>query len=181
MKADFVESEMPTETAPKTQLMRRTLGALVVFSGLCTAFALLVTAAQAWQEHNQERWPEVTAHVDSCGLEPTSSGEKIYHIRCRLSYVVGGEQNVTTVLSMSRNQMGPLEQWIDQHPPGTPIFVRYDPADHPQVVTTDKLVGGPHTQGNIKVLKVCAGSFVILLAIARITRLHLPDPVDVLP
>jgi Protein of unknown function (DUF3592) len=191
MKADFVESEMPTETAPKTQLMRRTLGALVVFSGLCTVFALVVTAAQAWHEHNQERWPEVTAHVDTCGLEPTSSGEKIYHIRCRLSYVVGGEQNVTTVLSMNvsslgvwqhpRNQIGPLEQWIDEHPPGAPILVRYDPASHTEVVTTDKLVGGPHTQSNIKVFEACAVSFVILLAIARITRLHLPDPVDVLP
>lgn len=178
---------MPTKTAPKTQWMRRTLGVLVLFSGLCTVFALVVTAAQAWHEHAQERWPEVTAHVDSCGLEP-SSGEDMYHLRCRLSYVVGGEQNVTTVHSINvgvwqypRNQFGPLEQWIDEHPPGTPILVRYDPARHTEVVTTDKLVGGPHTQSNIKLFEVCAVSFVILLAIARITRLHLPDPVDVLP
>jgi len=177
---------MPTETAPKTQLMRRALGALVVFSGLCTAFTFVVTAAQARHERAQERWPEVTAHVDSCGLEP-SSGKDMYHIRCRLSYVVSGEQNVTTVLSSNvgvwlhpRNQVGPLEQWIDEHPRGTPIVVRYDPADHTQVVTRDKLVGGPHTQSNIKLLEVCAASFVILLAIARITRLRLPDPVDVL-
>jgi hypothetical protein len=191
MKADFVEREMPTETAPKTQLMRRTLGVLVLFSGLCTVFALVVTAAQAWQEHAQERWPEATAHVDSCGLERTSSGEERYHIRCRLGYVVGGEQNVTTVHSINapspgvwqypRNQIGPLEQWIDEHPPGTPILVRYDPANHTQVVSRDKLVGGPHTQSNLKVFEACVGSFVILLAIARITRLHLPDPVDVLP
>lgn len=165
---------MPTETAPKTQLMRRILGALVVFSGLCTVFVLGVTAAQAWQEHAQERWTEVTAHVDSCGMEP-SSGKDMYHIRCRLSYVVGGEQNVTTVRSTNvgvwqypRNHR-PLEQWIDDHPPGTPILVRYDPADHAEVVTTDKLVGGPHTQSNIKLFEVCAGSFVILLAIGRIT------------
>jgi hypothetical protein len=182
MKADFVESKMSTETVPKTQLMRRMLGALVVFSGLCTVFALLVTAAQAWQAHAQERWPEVTADVDSCGLEP-SSGEDMYHIRCRLSYVVGGKQNVTTVHSIDvgvwqypRNQIGPLEQWIDEHPTGTPILVRYDPANHTQVVSTDKLVGGPHTESNIKVFAVSVGSFVILLAIARIARLHLPDP-----
>jgi len=115
----------------------------------------------------------------------------MYHIRCRLSYVVGDEQNVTTVLSMNvsapgvwqypRRQIGPLEQWIDEHPPGTPMLVRYDPARHTEVVTTDKLVGGPHTQGNIKLLEVCAVSFVILLAIARITRLHRPGPVDALP
>jgi hypothetical protein len=195
MKADFVESEMPAETAPKTQWMRQILGALVLFSGLCTVFALVVTAAQAWQEQAEKRWPEVTAHVDTCGLEP-SSGKDMYHIRCRLSYVVGGAQNLGTVYSMNvsspgvwqypRNQIGrfehgSLEQWIDEHPPGTPILVRYDPADHAQVVTTDKLVGGPHTQSNIRLFEVCAGSFVILLAVARITRLHLPGPVDVLP
>ena len=111
----------------------------------------------------------------------------MYYIRCHLKYVVGGEQNVTTVLSKNvslgvwRDRVGPLEQWIDEHPPGTPILVRYDPADHKQVVTTDKLVGGPHTQSNIKICEVCAGSFVVLLAIARITRPYLPDPVDVIP
>ena len=187
-----MESERATETTPKIQLMRRTLGVLVLFSGLCTVFALVVTAAQAWRENTQERWPEVTAQVDSCDLERTSNGEDWYHIRCGLSYVAGGEQNVTTVRSRDvpssrvwqypRNQIGPLEQWIDEHPPGTQILVRYDPANHPEVLTTDKLVGGPHTQGNIKVLKVCVGSFVILLAIARIARLHPPDdPVDLLP
>ena len=167
--------------------MRRTFGALVVFSGLCTVFALVVTAAQAWHEHAQERWPEVTAHVDSCGLEP-SSGKDMYHIRCRLSYFVGGQQNVTTVYSSnvgvwqySRHQIGPLEQWIDGHPPGMPILVRYDPANHTEVVTTDKLVGGFHTQSNIKLLEACAVSFVILLAIARITRLHRRNTLDVLP
>jgi hypothetical protein len=44
------------------------LGLLVVFSGLCTIFVLVATAAQAWQEHAQARWPEVTARVEKCGL-----------------------------------------------------------------------------------------------------------------
>jgi hypothetical protein len=39
-------------------------------------FALVVTAAQAWQEHAQARWPEVTAHVDRCGLDQTSTGRR---------------------------------------------------------------------------------------------------------
>jgi len=160
--------------------MRLMLAMLVLCSGLCTIFASMVTAAQAWQEHAQERWPEVTAHVDTCGLEQTSTGVRRYYIRCRLSYAVGVEQNVATIYSRNapspevwqypRNQIGPLEQWVDEHPPGTPILVRYDPAKHTKVVSTDSLVGGPHTQSNIKVLEVCAVSFVILLAVARITR-----------
>jgi len=192
MNAGFVESVMPTEMAPKRQLMWLTLTALVLLSGLCTIFALVVTAAQAWQEHAQERWPEVTAHVDTCGLERTSSGPQKYHIRCRLSDAVGAEQNVTNVYSMNvpspevwqypPNQIGPFEQWVDEHPPGTPILVRYDPAKHTKVVlmSTDMLAGGPHTRSSIKVLDAFAGSFVILLAIAGITRLKSRGKADVL-
>jgi hypothetical protein len=85
---------------PKPQIIvRTTLGLLVLFSGLCTIFALVVTAAQVWQEHVQERGPEVTAHVDSCGLEQTSTGEDRYYILCEMSYAVGFERTVTTIHS----------------------------------------------------------------------------------
>jgi len=55
---------MTTEAAPKGQLMYLGLAVLVLLSGLCTIFASVVTAAQAWQEHAQARWPEVTGRVD---------------------------------------------------------------------------------------------------------------------
>jgi len=121
----------------------------------------------------------VTAHVDTCGLERTSSGKNIYYIRCRLINAVGPELNVTSLYSM-HNQIGLLKQWIDEHAPGTPILVRYDPAKQTTVVSTDVLDGGPHTQSNIKLLEVCAGSFIILLAIARITRSRSLGNADVL-
>jgi len=91
---------MTTGTKPKGQLMRLGLIMLVVLSGLCTIFVSVVTAAQAWQEHTRARWPEVTARVNRCGLEQTSSGRREkYYIHCRLSYVVGAEQNVTNIYS----------------------------------------------------------------------------------
>jgi|SRR5580658_10173283 hypothetical protein len=174
---------MTTETAPKGQLIWLGLMVLVAFSGLCTIFASVVTAAQAWQEHAQARWPEVTAHVDRCGLDRTSSGrrEKFY-IHCRLSYAVGVEQNVTNVYSSNvpspeiwqypPNQIGPFAEWVDQHPQGTPIVVRYDPANHKKVALVANYMprGGPRTPSNVKLLEVCAGSFLVLLTIARITR-----------
>ncbi len=156
---------------------------LVVFSGLCTIFASVVTAAQAWQEHAQSRWPEVTAHVDRCALNQTSSGRREkYYIHCRLSYTVGAKQNVANVYSSNvpspeiwqypPNQIGPLEVWVDEHPPGTPIVVHYDPADHTKVVlvSTNMPLGGPRTPNNLKLLEFLAGSFLVLLTIARITR-----------
>jgi hypothetical protein len=182
MYRSFVEPEMTTEAVPKGQWMYVGLAVLVVFSGLCTIFASVVTAAQAWQEHAQARWPEVTARVDTCGLDQTSSGPRTYYIHCRLSYAVGAEQNAANVYSTNvppaevwqypPNQIAPFAEWVEAHPQGTPIVVRYDPANHKKVVlvATDMPRGGPRTPSNMKLLEFCAGSFLVLLTIARITR-----------
>jgi hypothetical protein len=174
---------MMKETAPKGQLAWGGLIVLVAFLGLCTIFVLVVTAAQAWQEHAQASWPEVTARVDRCSLDRTSTGrrEKFY-IHCRLSYAVGAEQNAANVDSSNvpsreiwqypPNQIAPFAAWVDEHPEGTPIVVRFDPVNHKKIVlvATDMPRGGPHTPNNVKLLGVCAGSFLVLLTIAQLTR-----------
>lgn len=174
---------MTTGTVRKGPLTWLGLMVLVLLFGLCTIFASVVTAAQAWQEHAQARWPEATASVDSCTLDRTSSnGRRNFYIHCRLSYAVGAEQSATNIYSSNvpspeiwqypPNQIGPFEDWVDGHPPGTPIIVRYDPA-HPTkvvLVAANTPLGGPHTPNNVKLLEFLAGSFLVLLTIARITR-----------
>jgi hypothetical protein len=124
-----VGRERASDPAPKGQLMWLGLMMLVALSGLCTIFASVVTAAQARQEHAQARWPEVTARVDRCGLNQTSSGRREkYYIHCRLRYAVGAEQNgrmsIRAMFLRPRfwqfppHQIGSLEQWVDEHPPG---------------------------------------------------------------
>jgi hypothetical protein len=179
--------EMTTGMTPKGQLMWLGLTVLVVFSGLCTIFASVVTLAQAWQEHAQARWPEVTTHVERCGLDRTSSGRREkYYIHCRLSYAIAAEQNAANIYSSNvpspdiwqypPNQIRPLQAWVDEHTQGTPIIVHYDPADHSKVVlvAADMPLGGPRTPSNIKLLEVLAGSFLALLTITRITRPRSP-------
>ena len=174
---------MTTEMGPKGQLMWLGLMVLVALSGLCTIFVSVATAAQARQEHAQARWPEVTARVDRCSLDRTSSnGRRKFYIHGRLSYAVGAEQNATNIYSTNvpapeiwqypPNQIAPFEEWVDKHPQGAPIVVRYDPAEHTKVVlvATDMPQGGPRTPSNVKLLQVCAGSFLVLLTIARLTR-----------
>jgi len=177
---------MTTEGVAKRQVLwRGFVGLMGLFAGLCTIFALVVTAGEAWKEHAQARWPEVTAHVDRCGLDQTSSGRREkYYIHCRLSYTVGSEQIAANIYSSNvpspaiwqypPNQIGPLEQWAAEHPQGTPIVVHYDPANHRKaaLVTTDMPLGGPRTPNNLKVLGVFAVASVLLLTIARITRLR---------
>jgi len=158
---------------------------LGMFAGLCTAFGLVVTAAEAWQEHAESQWPETTARVDRCYLHQSSTGRRNrFYIDCRLSYVVGTEQIAAHVYSGAApssdvpqyppNQIGPLENWVDGHPPGSQMVVRYDPAKHNKMVlvSTDMpRAGGPHTANNLKLLGCFAVSSLLLLTIARVWRL----------
>jgi hypothetical protein len=174
---------MTTRTAQKSPLIWLGLIMLVLLFGLCTIFASVVTAVQAWQEHTQTRWPEVTAHVDVCSLNRTSSnGGRKFYIGCRLSYAVGVEQHAANVYSRNvpspeiwqypPNQIAPFEEWVNKHPDGTPIVVRYDPADHTKVVlATDNMPGGGlRTSSNVEQLEFFAGGFLVLLLIAGFTR-----------
>jgi len=68
--------EMTMETTPKPSWLRMVLGFLVLSTGLATIFTGGITAWQAWEERLQEHWPGVTAHVDTCDLQQTSSGER---------------------------------------------------------------------------------------------------------
>lgn len=159
------------------------VGVLVLFTGACTIFALIVTAAQAWQEHAQKSWPEVTAHVDTCRFQRNSSnGRHKLYIACRFIYAVGGEQNSTNMYSTyfpapevaqyPRNQMQPFEAWLDAHPPGTPVVLRYDPANHKKALIASDFMprGAPRTPNNIKLLICFAASFAVLLTLVQFAR-----------
>jgi hypothetical protein len=175
---------MTTGPAPKSQLTwRGVVGLLGLFAGLCSIFALVVTVAEAWQEHAQAQWPVATARVERCGLHQTSSGRRDwYYIDCRLSYVVGAEEILAKVYSSSvpsptvwqypPNQIGPLQDWVDNHPQGMLIAVHYNPANPKKavLVATDMPRGGPRTPNNLKLLGMAATSCALLLTIARIGR-----------
>ena len=173
------------ETAGKRQtLMWLGIVMLVLAAALGTLFALVTTAAQAWRERAQAQWPQVTARVEKCGLDQSSINRTwpSYYIHCRLDYAVGAEQNTADIFSTKfpapqiwqypPNQMAPFAEWVNEHPPGTPIAVRYDPAQHKKIVLAESYMprGGPHTPSNVKLLIAWAGSFVVLLIMARMIR-----------
>jgi hypothetical protein len=175
---------MTTGSTSKNPGWRGWVMLLGLFAGLCTVFALVVTAAEAWVEHTQAQWPQATARVQRCGLDIYIHKPESYWIDCSLSYTVRGEEIVSHVHSRStpaprrviyQNPAGQFEQlqvWVDEHPEGTPITVHYDPANHKKIVlvTTDMPRGGPRTPSNLKLLGFFAMSCAALLAIARIAR-----------
>lgn len=169
----FRGAKMTTRTTPKGPLVWLGLNVLVLLSGLCTIFGLVVTAAEAWQEHAQARWPEAMARVESCGLDQTSTGRRqMYYIHCRLSYAVGNKQNLANVFSRNApsseiwqyppNQLAPLEEWVDEHPPGTPMAValRSRPPHESSAGGDRHARGGPRTPSNLKLLEALGGKFL---------------------
>ncbi len=179
---------MTTAGMPKSQLVRSGVAVLGLFAGLCSILALVVTLAEGWQEHAQAQWPETTARVQSCSVDIYTRRSEAYWIDCRISYLVGGlggdEEIVAEVHSRTTPapskviwqypsaQIGIMQEWVDEHPPGTPIVAHYDPANHKKavLVTTDMPLGGPRTPNNLRLLGFFAGSSALLLAIARIMR-----------
>jgi hypothetical protein len=65
-----------------------------------------------------------------------------------------------------------LQEWVDEHPQGTPIEVGYDPVNPKKavLVATDMPLAGPRTPNNLRLLGFSAASCVVLLTIARIAR-----------
>jgi hypothetical protein len=162
------------------------------FLGLCTIFVLLVTAFEAWQEHTQAQWPQVTASIQSCGVRvsrrgysgPFDSGGGSYYIRCHIGYQVGAQEAVANIYSTSTRApnllnrqdpfaaVGELQAWVDTHPPGTPITVHYNPNHHQKAVlaATDMPMGGPRTPRNLKLLEITATACAALIAMALLGR-----------
>ncbi len=155
-----------------------------LFAGLCTVFALVVTVAQAWVEHAQAQWPTATASVQRCGLDIYVHKPESYWIDCNISYTVRGEEIISRVHSLSTpapqriiyqfpaGQFERMQEWVNEHPAGTPIVAHYDPANHGKavLVETDMPRGGPQTPDNLKLLGFFAVSCALLLTIARIAR-----------
>jgi hypothetical protein len=148
--------------------------AFLALSGLGTIFVGVITAVQAWQEHAQEHWPTVTARVEKCYLRQSSTRKRDrYYISCRFGYQIGFEQNEANMYSgpsVFWQFTGPYQEWIDAHPVGSPIEVRYDPANHKSIVLMPPYMPGkgPHTENNVKLLIVTAVSFLVLLLIMRV-------------
>lgn len=151
-------------------------------AGLCTVFTVIATLANAWQERAQAAWPQVTASVINCEMAETSSSSRRYNIRCRLKFNADSQQIRATICSLDvppanaaqypPNQIAPYIDWVNAHPSGTPLVVRYDPAQPSKIVLAGDYMpmGGPQTPNDIKLIAACAVSFLALILIARLTR-----------
>lgn len=157
---------------------------LALFSGLCTVFAAVVTAVQAWEEHAQAAWPVVTGTVDTCDVEYASTGtqRRRQYLRCRFNYSTSTGAKTVTLSSTyfpaadaaqyPANQRQVFIDWANAHPRGTPIQLRYDPKEHGRAVLAEDYMprGGPRTANNLRLLAVFAGLCVVAMAVMQVLK-----------
>ncbi len=164
--------------------------ALAYLFALFTAFAAVVSAAQAWVEFRHRQWPAASARIERCDVKPyrSSTGRRLehsaYYIACAISYETARDQLVTATLKSRRikspertwpdtgPQISQMQSWVDRHPPGAMLEVHYNPANQRDAVltSTDMPFAGPQTTNNLKVILVCAGAWAMLSLIGKAVR-----------
>lgn len=158
---------------------------LGAFAGLCSVFALVVTGAQAWQEHAEAHWPGLTARIEKCGVQVYTQRPEAYRIDCTISYLANGESIVSRVHSRSTpaprrvlfsqnpaEQLDQMQSWVDAHPPGSWIGVHVDPK-HPAnavLLHSTMPLSGPGTPANLKVLAFFVALSAVLVTAGVIGR-----------
>jgi hypothetical protein len=153
---------------------------LGLFAGLCAIFAGVVSAAEGWSEYREQSWPQVTARIQQCTVDPYypfrgDGPREVWYIDCRIAYVLGSEEIVTKLRSRSAprgDQVGLMNEWVERNPAQSPIVVHYDPANHKKAVltSTDMPLAGPRTPNNLRLLSIAVISCIVLLTIARLMR-----------
>lgn len=142
-------------------------------------FAFIVSISDGSREHIEEGWPQVTATIERCSVDPyiplrSASRTAVWHISCRIHYAENGDQIQTGIRSRSTGSgwggdAERMRQWVVGHPSGSPIVVRYDPANPTNAVLTetDMPSAGPRTPNNLKLLLIASVASLTLITIAK--------------
>lgn len=177
MKApDMASGNCEHNVAGDSMIPKGLVGLLGLLFGLCAIFVAVVSAAEAYREHVQARWPETAARIQECSVEPYERSDgsgQIWHIECRITYSVGSEEIAARIRSWSAPRganIAPLDQWVEDHPRLSSIVVRYDPSNHKHAIPagTDMPYTGPRTPQNLRLLLMFAVGCAVLVAIARL-------------
>jgi len=157
-------------------------GFLALLAGLCSVLVLVVTAGEAWREARQAHWPEASATIESCSVELVyfdgpNSDDPTWWLECKIGFRAASDSIRARLYSGHRSNPAqgypdPMNQWANDHPPGSVIEIRYNPANPQQAVAaTDYLPNGePRTLGNLKLLATLLAAFGAGLLTTRLLQ-----------
>ena len=142
---------------------------------LGTLLMIVKTATDTFQESKQAKWPSVVATITQQVVRKYSGRHDVWRIESEVRYSVAGEKLTSSIRSRvtgSTEQRGMMRKWASQHPPGTPLPIRYDP-QHQNMVVLDggnMPESGSQVPGDWQMLLIFSVLSVTLVAIGRVLR-----------
>jgi len=163
-------------SSPRRTTVAGAVGLFGLFAGLCAILVLVATVADWREEAAQARWPVVSARIEGGEVDPhrISHGGTSWQLRYRVRYEADGQERVATLTSrseVSEEEPAKLHAWAVEHRRGSPLDIRYDPAQPGRAVfASDVPNAGPRTSSDLRLLMIAATACVGLLALAKHLR-----------
>jgi hypothetical protein len=154
------------------------LGFLFVF---VTLIMIGKTAADAYRESRQVKWPGVVATITQQVVRKYSGRQDVWRIELEVRYSVNGETLTSDIHSRvgDSTEIRAMRTWASQHQPGTPLPGRYDPAHHNIVVPDagDMPESGPQVPDDLIMVLIFLLLSAALITIGRVLKRRQTNPV----
>jgi hypothetical protein len=142
--------------------------------GVVALVMIVKTPIDVYRESQQAKWPSVVATITQQTVRRTYSRGYQWHIETEVRYAVDGEGLTSSIHSRvaSSGEERDMYRWASQHPPGTPLPLRYDPQHHNMVVLDggDMPESGSQVQGDLQMLLIFSVLSVTLITIGRVLQ-----------
>jgi hypothetical protein len=137
-----MEASVPTGRRTRPSSVQNSIGLLGAFAGLCTLFALIVSVADGVRETTQKSWPQATATIENCSVEPHVPLRRhgaVWQIQCRIHYRADSDEIEASIgsrntTSGSGGDAEGMRRWVARHRSGSQLVVHYNPGDHKEAV-----------------------------------------------
>ena len=142
--------------------------------GLVPLIMILKTPIDAYRESRQAKWPSVVATITQQTVRRTYSRGYQWQIETEVRYTVDGEELTSSIHSRvaSSGEERDMYRWASQHPPGTPLPLRFDPQHHNMVVLDggDMPESGSQVPGDLQILLIFLVLSVTLITIGHVLQ-----------
>lgn len=110
---------------------------LSFFCALCALFGLVIAALDFRADRIHDRWPVTTSIIKSAQIElyhpfARDGGGTTYSVKTTVEFQTEG-RTVDARFSSESVRKGygtdEMNDWVHAHPPGSPLRIRFDPAD----------------------------------------------------
>lgn len=142
--------------------------------GLVPLIMILKTPIDAYRENRQAKWPSLVATITQQAVRRTYSRGYQWQIETEVRYTVDGQELTSSIHSRvaSSGEERDMYRWASQHPPGTPLPLRFDPQHHNTVVLYggDMPESGSQVPGDLQILLIFSVVSVTLITIGRVLQ-----------